>query len=168
MKNEFWRNPRNIVLTAGIVGVLLWLTILWPIQLRHRAQLTQLNPAEVERITLQATTFVNGVTKPEVITLTDGEGREFLRLLADTYAISPNHPKGGWTRFACITTKQREFRFPISATSNNGTYFTLYSGERDGWVMGNLRNDALKPFVERIFSRSLGTNEKSPFPPAPN
>ena len=157
MKKLFPRTPQNIVLTAVVVGVLLWLTILWPVQLRFRFRLRHLKPADIEQITLQTTTFVNETTKQVVVTLTESECREFLGLLADTHAISPNHPKGGWTRFARISTKQREFTFPISATSNNGTYLTLYSGERDGWIMGNLRNDALKPFVERVFSNHLAS-----------
>lgn len=157
MKKLCSSHPQRIVLTAVVVGALLWLTILWPIQLRFRFRLRHLNPADIQQITLQSTSFVNHTTKPVVVTLTDKECREFLGLLADTRTISPSHPKGGWTRFARISTKQREFNFPISATSNNGTYLTLYSGEKDGWNMGNLRNDALKPFVERVFSNYLAS-----------
>ncbi len=154
-----------IILIAAAIILLVWLAVVWPVEVRFRARLQHLDPSEVERISLNADSLSHGNTGEAKVTLTESERREFLRLLAESRVMHPNHPKGGWTCFATITTKSKQFYFPIHATSNNGTIIFLLSNGTDGWNMGTLRNDALKAFVEAVFSnyRSVerGTNHAS-------
>jgi len=159
MRTAFLRNPRNVVLVVASAALVLWLTIVWPGQLRLRARLQGLDPAEIVRITVQDTPLGSAVAPRQVVTLTDAECREFLRLLANTHSFSPNHPKGGWTRFVRLVTREQEFVFPISATSNNGTFLSLYSRGTDGWNLGRLRNDDLKAFVEGVFARNCAAGD---------
>lgn len=155
-----------MLVVAG-AALVLWLAIVWPSQLRLRARLQGLAPAEVVRITVQDTPLGSAVAPRQVLTLTDPECLEFLRLLANTHSFSPNHPQGGWTRFVRLVTKEREFVFPISATSNNGTYLSLYSRGTDGLNLGYLRNDDLKAFLEGVFARHFDAGDAATRPGAP-
>lgn len=167
MRTAFLRNPRNVVLVVAGAALLLWLALVWPSQLRLRARLQGLVPAEIVRITVQDAPLGSAVAPRQVVTLTDVECHEFLRLLANTHSFSPNHPQGGWTRFVRLVTREREFVFPISATSNNGTYLSLYSRGTNGWNLGHLRNDDLKAFVEGVFARHFDAGDAATRPGAP-
>jgi hypothetical protein len=118
----------------------------------------------VEQITFELRAPVQGESGPGVV-LTAEESGEFLRLLAESRRFSPNHPKGGWTHFARVETREKDYYLPIHASVNNGTLVWLHSRGTDGWNYGTLRNDELKSFVERVFARGAGTNDLLAIPP---
>jgi hypothetical protein len=146
-----------LILAAALVGG--GLLCAWRMSLSYRRQLQGLRPADVSSIKLESEQVIDGRDRHLVVTLNEQERSEFLRLLGESRFVFPNHPAGGWTCFARITTADREYCLPVQATANNGTLISLYSRGMDGWNYGTLRNDALQPFVVKVLANhTLGTN----------
>jgi hypothetical protein len=154
MRTLNFRDPRTVIIIAVVVVLLVWLVLILPVQHRFRSQLMDLNPADVDRITLQTEYRVDTTIPKARVVLTEDERREFLKLLAESHSTALNHPRGLWVCTATISTQSRVFELSIHHTSNNGTYLPLFSNGATGRNIGDFRNDGLAPFILRVLSRA--------------
>ena len=117
---------------------------------RSRERLQHLSAIDVREISMSQTSDSSEYV-PTVM-LNPGEIKEFLTLMNQTRRHAPNHPYGGWTVFVRIdVVADDDYYFGLHSTTNTGTYISLYSNGLDGWNYGELRNDGMKEYVERVF-----------------
>lgn len=116
-----------------------------------RNRLRNLSANDIKSIILSENTYSKPDSKP--INLNSEEIKEFLGLISETKLYAPNHPTGDWSVFVNIDTlSDDDLYFSLHSTKNNGTYISLRSNGLDGWNYGDLRNDSLKVFIERMFN----------------
>lgn len=121
-----------------------------PASMRHWESVVSLTPSQVQSIEITRRKPQDTVFPPRTHTLSPTEVSAILPLLSQAKEYSPSHPNIQWEYKVQILGGSDGGKGPITLvlfdSANNGTYIQLGS-----WYQGTFRNDALKPFVERLF-----------------
>lgn len=147
----------GVFATLGILFFLYDHFVVKPRAAIYHQELLSLHAEQIRSLRLRTEVSTNGKGPIEERFLSGDELVKFLTLISDAKPYSPGHPYGGWTRVVDIDTisKQQRFSFLIHSTDNNGVYYTISSNPvcHDGWDYGSFRNDALGPFIDRLFHK---------------
>ncbi len=155
-KRIYIRRINRVGITVIILIVLFYFLWIVPHALFYQHALQSLRPEQVQSLRVHTESLSHGAIVKDERVLHGAEISDFLSLVSVATLTLPNRPRGGQMYFVDIdtTTDYPHFSFQIHATGNNkGVLLNLFSDPsgRKGWNYGNLRNDALKSFLESQF-----------------